>query len=461
MKQIFKNLANLALVVAMMVSMTMGTHVDAYGVNAIHINDAATQAAATPGTIRQNVGQATDLTIQFTLDSQTTITENETLILTFRSGASAGEFWGNLTTAALNFDDISLTTGAGAQTCAATASATDWGCAVTTDAAAGVDGVITLTAPSNAATYSAVSTEVTVVIGSTTTGAVTLTNPTVNSAAAAAAGEPAGVVEANMYKVTLTGTFGTESGTTHAVKAATILPVLSDDQVHVYAYVAPELTFDLDSGDTNTNAQPVAACAGADDDDDTVCDFFTSYANSIDFGMPSSTAASFATPTHPNFVMDGGTATSNIATGGAHGFHVGTNAANGLVTTVWGETLTNPNGDTIDAIGAAAASSSVGTEQFGFCLELDSNGTYPTSATNTGDALNDAAVAGVFDCSTNGYSFNATANGAGTPVLNTLVTASAPAAMSWFDMEYITNISAVTEAGLYSTDLTFITTALF
>lgn len=453
-----------------LVTMTAGSSVLAFGVTGVHNNDVATQAASAPGQIRHMVNQTSNHTIEFTTDAtvgeQTTITEGETITLTFRSGSDAAEFFPNLNTATINFDDILVTIAGGAQTCDPTgvATATNWGCAVTTDAAIGVDGVITLTAPSNAATYAAAGAEVAVHIGTGTAGAVQLINPDQSSAEAAASGEAAGVVEANMYKITIGGTFGTEGGTAHAIKAAMIWPVIEDDQVHVYAYVAPELTFDIDSGDTNTGANPLVACAGSDDDDDSVCDFYDSYANSIDFGMPSSTAVSYATPTHPNFVMDGGTAASNIGTGGAHGFHVGTNAASGLVTTVWGETLTSPAGDTISAIGGTAAVSTVGTEQFGFCLSVDTTGTYPTSASNTGDALADAAIASTeFDCTagTLGYAFDDTAAGAGTPDLNTIVSASNPVAMTWFDMEYITNISAVTEAGLYSTDLTFITTALF
>ena len=97
--------------------------------------------------------------------------------------------------------------------------------------------------------------------------------------------------------------------------------------------------------------------------------------------------------------MDGGDTASNLADGGAHGFHVGTNASSGLVTTVWGETLTGVGGDTITAIGATAAASAVGTEQFGLCLAVDTTGTYPTDASDTGDALPDAVIGDAdFDC---------------------------------------------------------------
>lgn len=460
-KTLLKNL-NIALTIVFIAFATTG-NANAFGITGVHNNDAVFQAAEAPGDIRQGVGQESEHSIEFTLDADTNIDAGETITLTWLSGQAAGEFFDFNGIAAA---DVDVFVNGVAQTLT-----TDYTVAITTLPAAGVDGVITITAVT---AFAVATNEVSIVIGDDSTRII---NPAQTSAEAAA-DDAADIAlgESSFYKVTINGTFGTEGGTPHSIKSALVYPILSDDQVHVYAYIAPTLSFNLDSGDTSYNngndTSNAASCAvGAADDDDQTCDFFTDYGNSIDFGMPLSTATQWATPTHPTEVMNGGdniatTATilsDNVATdGGAHGFNVGTNAANGLVTTVWGETLTK-GAATIAALTAAAAPA-IGTDQFGFCLSVDDAGVDGTDATVTpapAGAVSAALGADAVNCSTGTYRFQATASGAGTPTLNTIAISAGPTSTTFFDMEYMMNIAASTPAGLYQTDLTFITTGLF
>lgn len=442
--------------VAMLLALGIAPHAFAVGITGVHNNDAVFQAAEAPGDIRQGVGEESEHSIEFTLDADTNVDIGETITLTFGSGQSAGEFFDFNGIAAA---DVDVLVNGTAQTLT-----TDYTVAITTTPAAGVDGVITITAVT---AFASATDEVAIVIGDDSTRII---NPAQTSAEAAA-DDAADIAlgEESFYKITINGTFGTEGGIPASIKSALVYPILSDDQVHVYAYIAPQLIFNMDSGDTsyangNDTSNAASCAAGSVDDDDQTCDFFTDYANSIDFGMPLSTATSWATPAHPTEVMNGGnniatTATilsDNVATnGGAHGFHVGTNALNGLATTVWGETLTNGT-QTIAALTAAAAPA-IGTDQFGFCLSQDDAGVDGTDAT-VNPAPAGAVIASLgadaVNCSTGTYRFQATANGAGTPVLNEIVTSAGPTTTSFFDMEYMLNIGASTPAGLYQTDLT-------
>lgn len=438
------------------------TTADAYGLSSANVNDTAVQAAAAPGDIRQGVGEASDYTIEFTLDASTTIAVGETVTLTFDSGSDAGEFFdfSNITAA-----DITVYVDG-----TAIAATTDFTAAITTTPASSTNGVITLTAVT---AFAAGGQEVSVVIGNGG-GALTGTgNQIINPSVASedADDNEASLGEESFYKITVSGTFGTEDGVAHAVKSAVIWPILDDDQVHVYAYIAPQLVFNLDLGDASyangNNTSLAGVCTtGTDDDDDQNCDFFTDFANSIDFGMPVPTQTVYATPAHPTAIMDGGDTAQNFSTGGAHGFHVGTNAASGLVTTVWGETLTHTNGtDTIDAVGATAAAPTVGVDQFGFCLSQDTAGVAGTDATVTASTtlgeVNATIGSGAVDCATATYTFAATAAGATAPILNEIAVSTGRTTMTFFDMEYMVNVGAASAAGVYQTDLTFITTGLF
>lgn len=222
------------------------------------------------------------------------------------------------------------------------------------------------------------------------------------------------------------------SGTATDVAGSAVLPVLENDDVMITAEVQASFLFELHS-----------------DSDDVVGGevFFDDYNNTVDLGLLTAAAGKFAT-------IDAGSGGSTTApTGGAHGFRAGTNASSGYVITVEGATLTNGNGDTIDAIGAAAAASTAGTEQFGFCLADDTTGTAGTSAT---DATQQGTIVAAYDCGGTGYAFDDTA-------VQTIANGNAagPTSMTFYDVDYIGNITALTEAGNYMTELTYIGTATF
>lgn len=154
---------------------------------------------------------------------------------------------------------------------------------------------------------------------------------------------------------------------------------------------------------------------------------FTITDNTIGFGPLTSGAARFAT----------GDALGGGAEVGAHDLTASTNAGSGYVISVSGTTLTF-GGHTITAIGPANTASAIGTEQFGIRANA-SGGTGTVSApyAAAGFALDTAAFPDEF----------ATASGA------TILTT--------FSVRYLANVSAMTEAGNYSANLTYTATGRF
>ncbi|MDP3793810.1 MAG: hypothetical protein Q8R07_03600, partial [Candidatus Uhrbacteria bacterium] len=141
-----------------------------------------------------------------------------------------------------------------------------------------------------------------------------------------------------------------------------------------------------------------------------------------------------------------GTLSSGAVTSGSHTITVGTNAANGVAVTYSGATLTS-GANTITAMSTAAASS-VGTEQFGINakdnvtpnvgLECSGTPTIATAATGYATVDNFKFVSG-----------------------ETIVSSSGSINDTTCTISYIANITAATEAGSYSTTLTYIATGNF
>ena len=141
-----------------------------------------------------------------------------------------------------------------------------------------------------------------------------------------------------------------------------------------------------------------------------------------------------------------GTLSSGAVTSGSHTLTVGTNAANGVAVTYSGATLTS-GGNTITAMSTAAASS-VGTEQFGINAKdnvtpnvgLECSGTPTIAAAATGYATVDnfKFVSG-----------------------ETVVSSAGSINDTTCTISYIANITAATEAGSYTTILTYIATGNF
>ncbi|MSU74355.1 hypothetical protein EXS57_01080 [Candidatus Kaiserbacteria bacterium] len=150
--------------------------------------------------------------------------------------------------------------------------------------------------------------------------------------------------------------------------------------------------------------------------------------NSIGFGTLVSSGARYAT---------GDTLGSGSDTVDAHTISVATNASSGYTMTLNGATLAS-GGNTVTAIGVTAVASSVGTEQFGARLIINSgtgSATVPYASANW--ALDTAAFP------------DQVASGAGDGVTTV------------FGVRYIGNISASTENGSYSSTLTYVATATF
>ncbi len=141
-----------------------------------------------------------------------------------------------------------------------------------------------------------------------------------------------------------------------------------------------------------------------------------------------------------------GTLSTSAVTSGTHTVTVATNAASGMVLTYAGTTLTS-GGNTVTAMSTAAASS-VGTEQFG--INAKDNATPNVGAECTGTAPVAAAATG--------YS---TADSFKFVTGETVISASAGINSTTCTISYIANIAGATEAGSYTTTLTYTATATF
>jgi len=153
--------------------------------------------------------------------------------------------------------------------------------------------------------------------------------------------------------------------------------------------------------------------------------------NSVGFGTLSSSSARYATG-------DGLGASSE--SGDTHTISASTNGTGGYVISVNGSTLTcaGCGGATITAIGSSATVSSVGSEQFGLRIIVNSGTGSALSPYNTLDwALDTAAFP---DSISSGNSDGVT---------------------SEFGIRYIGNITNTTEAGNYAATLTYTATATF
>ncbi len=148
----------------------------------------------------------------------------------------------------------------------------------------------------------------------------------------------------------------------------------------------------------------------------------------IGFGSCTSAAARYAT----------GASGSTNDSADAHTITVATDARNGYSLTVAGATLTSTVG-TISAIGGSATASSAGSEQFGL-RAIKNSGT--------------GTVSSPFD--TANWAFTA---GSTQPVASYAGSSSSYSAQ--YGLRYICNVSDVTEAGSYSTNMTYVLTATF
>ncbi len=161
---------------------------------------------------------------------------------------------------------------------------------------------------------------------------------------------------------------------------------------------------------------------------------FTVSTSTIYFGILGAGGAKFASSTNT---------AGDISETIAHTLAVGTNAPSGFTLSVRGQTLTSQqnSANTIDAIGATAASSTIGVEQFGF------------RATESGGI--GVTLSSLYSFLSS-YGYNATASSSSIVAIG-----SGSTPTSTFLMRYVTNIGSITEAGTYTASLIYVATANF
>ncbi len=177
--------------------------------------------------------------------------------------------------------------------------------------------------------------------------------------------------------------------------------IISDDQVVVTATVDPTITF-------------------------TISD------NAIGFGSLSSSAARWAN----------GAATGSSSDTSAHNLTVATNAASGYVLSYNGATLTSGSNTISVASITDDADGTQGTEQFAMGFSVDQSSTVAT-----------------------GYDHNATPGNRDwtfvASTTTTIVSRTTPTNTETISAYYLANIGGATEAGSYSTTITYIATGTF
>jgi len=146
-----------------------------------------------------------------------------------------------------------------------------------------------------------------------------------------------------------------------------------------------------------------------------------------------------------------GTLTSVTTGSGSHTFSAATNATGGFAVYVNGATLTTAVSDTISAIGASAAASDDGTEQFGINLR---DNTAPDVAGDE-DVVTNSGTCGY------GSGFGTTDQFKFVAGSDNTLTAVTAAADCIYTASYIGNITPLTDAGAYSTTLTYTVVGTF
>lgn len=197
-------------------------------------------------------------------------------------------------------------------------------------------------------------------------------------------------------------------------------------------------TTELDSGTIAVSTATQIAVSASVDESLTFCT-----------GTSGITSSSCASATGSAVTLGSGAVTASNPVTGTSQIGATTNATSGYSITYNGATLTS-GGNTITPIGATAAASSAGTEQFG--LNLKAN----TSPTTFGA---DPAGAGSAVPTTQYNTTNQYAFVAGTPT--SIVAPTAADSFRLFTVSYLANVTGTTEPGSYTTTITYVCTALF
>ena len=152
----------------------------------------------------------------------------------------------------------------------------------------------------------------------------------------------------------------------------------------------------------------------------------------------SDTTIGFGTLTTANVRYATGDTNGTTSETSAHNLTASTNAASGYTVYVRGATLTS-GGNSITAIGGSATASSAGNEQFGIKVSASGGNGAAVSPYNTAN-----------------YAYNATSS-----TQDDIATSATSSATTTYSITYIANIHATTEAGSYTTDLTYTATGTF
>ncbi len=179
------------------------------------------------------------------------------------------------------------------------------------------------------------------------------------------------------------------------------MAIIADDQVVITATVDPTISFSISD-------------------------------NTVGFGTLGSGGARWATGTT-------GTGSAPAASSGAHELSIGTNATGGYAITYNGATLTSGLNTISAATITGDSDGTPGSEQFALAI-----------ADNGGNVT----IPSAYDYASNNYSFVA-----GTTT--TLASETVASATETIDVQYIANITSSTEAGSYSTTITYTATGTF
>jgi hypothetical protein len=205
---------------------------------------------------------------------------------------------------------------------------------------------------------------------------------------------------ANNYVVTIAVAGSTTESGSYAI------PIITDDQVVVSTTIDPYVTFTL----TNNTVSLITS-----------------------------------TDTNPNSANTG----FNKAPANTNTIEAYTNAGSGYSITYYGDTLKTAGGaHSIDAM-AVKAVSATNTEQFGLNLKLN---TTPATGANKSGSGGGASEADYDTANQYKYVANTT---------TALAAAAAATASNIFTVTYIVNVTQTTDAGVYSTTLTYICTGNF
>src|SRR3989344_2336859 len=200
------------------------------------------------------------------------------------------------------------------------------------------------------------------------------------------------------------GSYSISMSGTFGDSGTTLVQIITDDQVAVTANVGTTLSFSISD-------------------------------NIIDFDTLNPTFAKYATPG----ANSGGSTNPNTV---GHSLSASANSTGGYTVTVKGATLTS-GANSITAIGNTATASTPGTEQFGLRLVVTNPGP------NTGAVVSPYHSATDF------------AHGADANTTSVVALATTPTSQTNYDAYYVANIDSLTEAGSYSTTLTYVATANF